>query len=476
MKGLTLIPKEERRLQVLNGVLERRWRVSEAAMVLGLSARQTWRLLTAYRSQGAAALAHGNRGRAPWNRLAAAVREQVVALAKSPLYEGCNHQHFTELLAEREGIALSRPTVRRYVCAAGLRSPRKRRAPKHRSRRERMPQEGMLVQWDGSRHDWLEGRGPWLTLVGSIDDARGTVPAAHFRQQEDAQGYFLVLRDILITQGVPLAIYRDRHGIFERRAQDAWTRAEELVGEQLPTQVARALAELGIQSIPAYSPQAKGRIERLWETFQDRLVIELRLAEASTLEAAEAVLQAYLPRFNARFEVAPAESERAYRPLPTGLKVDQVCCFKYQRTVAPDNTVRLESQRLQLLPDPYRASYARAQVEVHERLDGSLAAYYQGRCLATTPAPLEAPVLRARSGKRVPGSHTPLRQEPPVKATTITAVAVGKWTTPDRMSEPLPQVVVHLSTAGGRLRTPAPDHPWRKGSQKRTGLTKSLTT
>ena len=165
----------------------------EAVEVLGLSLRHVRRLLAAYRKEGAAALAHGNRGRKPSHALAAGMKRQVLKLAQST-YQGCNNQHFTELLAEREGISLSRSSVRRILLEAGIRSPRKRRPPKHRSRRERYPQEGMLLQTDGSRHDWLEGRGPWLSLIGAIDDATGRVPHALFRYQEDAQGYFLLLR------------------------------------------------------------------------------------------------------------------------------------------------------------------------------------------------------------------------------------------------------------------------------------------
>jgi hypothetical protein len=361
------------------------------------------------------------------------MREQVVTLARDLRYRGCNHTHFTELLAEREGVRLSRPTVRRLLGAAGLTSPRQRRAPQHRSRRERMPQVGMLLQWDGSPHDWLEGRGPRLTLIAAVDDATGIPVAARFRHQEDAQGSLLVLRDVLRSKGVPLALYHDRHGIFQRATREPWTLAEELAGARAPTQVGRALAELGIQSIAAHSPQAKGRIERLWGTFQDRLVAELRLAEAGTPQEADRVLQAYLPRFAQRFGVPAAQPDSAYRPLPAGWDPDTVCCFKYPRTVGNDNTVRLGEYRLQIQPDAYRASYARATVEVQERLEGSLAVYYQGHCLATLPAPPEAPVLRARPGRRV---------------------LLPSGTGTDRRT---PAVI-----PGGPPPKPGPDHPWRQ--------------
>ncbi len=266
----------------------------QAAEVLRLSLRQVRRLVAAYRKEGAAGLAHGNRGRKPRHALRADVKEDVVALADSK-YTGFNTQHFTELLVEREGIGLSRSSVRRILLGAGIGSPRKRRAPKHRSRRERYPQEGMLLQVDGSRHDWLEGRGLWLSLVGAIDDATGKVPYALFREQEDAQGYFLLLQHIVLDYGIPQALYHDCHSIFLVSDRVPLSLEEQLNGKRQPTQFGRLMQELGITSIAALSPQAKGRIERLWGTFQDRLVSELRLAGARTIDEANRMLGGFLP-------------------------------------------------------------------------------------------------------------------------------------------------------------------------------------
>ena len=209
MKGLTLTTKEQTRIQVLNGVIEGKVTVAEASGLMGVSERHAWRLLAAYRGEGPAAVAHGNRGRRPATTTCPQTREKVRELAEGP-YAGFNHTHLTEMLAEREDIHLSRSTVRRVLLAGGLPSPRRRKAPRRYSRRERYPQEGMLLQIDGSRHDWLEGRGPYLTLVGAVDDATGTIPFALFRQQEDAHGYMLLLKDIIERHGVPLALYSDR--------------------------------------------------------------------------------------------------------------------------------------------------------------------------------------------------------------------------------------------------------------------------
>jgi transposase len=209
MKGLTLTTKEQTRLSILNTVLERRCSVAEAAQLVGVSERHMWRLLAAYRKEGAAALSHANRGRMPINVTPPNIQAQVVTLARDR-YKGVNHTHLTELLAEREGIVLSRSTLRRLLSGAGLPSPRHRLPPRHRCRRERMPQEGMLVQIDGSCHQWLGERGPWLTLYLALDDATGTVPCALFREQEDTEGYFRLMKGIIQRRGIPLALYSDR--------------------------------------------------------------------------------------------------------------------------------------------------------------------------------------------------------------------------------------------------------------------------
>ena len=176
---------------------------------MGLSVRQLRRLLARFRKEGAAGIAHGNRGRRPHNKLDDSVGAKVKELAESK-YSGVNTLHFSELLGEHEGLRLSRSTVRRVLVGAGIKSPRTRRTPRHRSRRERRAQQGMLLQMDGSPHDWLEGRGPSFCLLGAIDDATSEVPYALFREQEDTRGYFELMEHIVATHGIPLAVYRDR--------------------------------------------------------------------------------------------------------------------------------------------------------------------------------------------------------------------------------------------------------------------------
>ncbi len=287
--------REQARLQVLNSLLAEQIALDQAAELMGVSTRHARRMRAAYRDRGAVPLAHGHRGRKPANATSELVVADVVHLARTR-YEGANHTHLSELLNEREGIDIGRTTLRRILVDAGLSSPRRRRPPKHRVRRQRMPQEGMLIQLDGSYHRWLGEAGPQFTLLLAVDDATGAVVNALFCQQESARSYFLMMQELVQSYGAPVALYADRHAVFKH------TPGSGLAGA--PTQFSRAMDELGIQMIFALSPQAKGHVERAAETFQDRLVTELRLGGATTIAEADGVLQGFLPRFNARLPPA----------------------------------------------------------------------------------------------------------------------------------------------------------------------------
>ena len=355
--------KEQARLQVLNSLLAEHMTLDQAATLMGVTTRRTRRILAAYREKGAASLAHGHRGRRPAHATPDAVVAGVVRLARTR-YEGANHTHLSELLSERDGIAIGRTTLRRILVNAGLSSPRRRRPPKHRVRRQRMPREGMLIQVDGGHHPWLGDQAPPFTLLIAVDDATGTVVNALFCEQEDSRNYFLLIHGLVQRCGIPVALYTDRHAVFRH------TPGAGLPG--MPTQFSRAMGELGIQMIFARSPQAKGRVERAAGTFQDRLVTELRLAGGSGIGAANRVLEQFLPRFNRRFGVPQQHPEPAFRPLDPQLCLDQILCFKHRRRVAKDNTVRFQLHTLQLLPERERPSYAGATVEVLEGLDRRL--------------------------------------------------------------------------------------------------------
>ena len=206
MENVTLKPKEQTRLQVLNSLLAEHMTLDQAAILIGVSPRHTRRILAAYRKKGAASLAHGHRGRKPANAIPETTRSRVVHLART-VYEGANHTHLSELLSEREGLDMGRTTLRRILVNAGLSSPRRRRPPKHRVRRQRMPREGMLIQMDGSYHRWLGDDGPQFTILFAVDDATGCVLNALFCNHEDTSSYFLLMRGLLQRRGIPLALY-----------------------------------------------------------------------------------------------------------------------------------------------------------------------------------------------------------------------------------------------------------------------------
>ena len=377
--------KEQQRVDVVTRWIAGALTTGEVAATLGCSERTAWRLRAALLGQGIMALSHGNRGRPSPRRLSGDVRDRVAELARTT-YAGVNDCHLSELLAERDDIGVPRSTLRRVLREAGIASPRVRRPPRHRSRRERMAQEGQLVQVDGSPHRWLGDRAPAMSLVGGIDDATGIVTGAVFREHEDGVGYFLLLLGMCRRHGIPACLYRDRSGIFApaRRGQRPPDEA---------TQVGRALTELGIGTIIARSPQAKGRVERLWGTFQDRLVSELRLAGVSDMVSANAQLPDFIDRFNARFGVPPAMDQPAWRPVPADLDLGRVCAFRYRRMVGNDDTVRVEGAVLQL-PGILGRALAGRRVEVELRLDGRLLVVHHGRTLLAVPAPPDPSRLR----------------------------------------------------------------------------------
>ena len=287
--------------------------------MMGVIARHTRRILAAYRQEGAAALAHGNRGRRPANATPETMMGGALHLVRTR-YAGVNHTHLSELLREREGIDIGRSTLRRILVSAGVSSPRRRRPPKHRVRRQRMAREGMLIQIDGSHHRWLGEDGPQFTLLLAVDDAMGAVASALFCPEETTRDYFQMLEGLIRRWGIPLSLYADRHTVFN---------ATPGTGQKvrIATQFARAMDELGIQMVFARSPQGKGRVERMAGTFQDRLVSELRLAGASNIPEAIRVLEDFLPRFNERFRVQAQQEDVAYRPLDPDVCLDRIFCL-----------------------------------------------------------------------------------------------------------------------------------------------------
>ena len=398
--------KEFQRVKVIENAAGGRLSVREASRLLQLSERQVQRLKRRYRPHSVGWVQHGNRGRSmPW-AVSIPQKQLILNLARSK-YQGFNDSHLAEKLRVGENLIVSRETVRRILRAAKLASPQKRRPRKYRSRRVPRPRCGMMVLTDASRHDWLEARGPALTLIGFQDDATSQILAAHFQlEAENTLGYLRSLHTMITTHGVPLSLYRDRHSIFQRN-DSHWTLAEQLAGKQSPTQLGRALDELGIEQIPANSPQAKGRIERAWRTCQDRLVSELRLAQATTVDQANTVLARFCADYNQRFARPAADAASDFRRLPRRFDLARCLSLHYQRVVGADHTVTLGALPIALPPLPAHRGYAGETVELSHQLDGTLRAYRGDALLIALPLPLREhaerrPVHLTSAQKRKP--------------------------------------------------------------------------
>ena len=396
MRTITLNPKQQREVEILTRVEAGALDVGVASELLGVSVRQVRRLRVRFRQEGLAVGVHGNCGRPPTNRTAPAVREQILVLAgPGGKYQDLNVCHLQELLAEEEEIVIGRSTLDRLLKQAGLRQVAKRVRRVHRRCRLRRAAEGMLLQMDSSPFAWLEARGPHADLVGAIDDATGKVLFLRLRPSEDQIGYLWLLRSVAQRYGLPMSIYHDRHTILRSPKQP--TLEEQLAGQAPMSQIQRVLAELGIESIAAYSPQAKGRIERLWGTLQDRLTKELRLAGISSLEAANAFLPAFIARYNARFAKAPQDPHSAWVPLPDDLDLNYYFALRETRTVRADHCISFAGRLLQLLPAPREPSLVGQRITVHVVPEGDIYLYHGQRplahrlCVAPAPAAPQPP-------------------------------------------------------------------------------------
>ena len=440
METFTLSRKELHRPGLLKALCGGRLNNGQVAAALGITVRQVRRLKGRFEQGGPAALAHGNRGRPSPRRLPAAVREAVVRLMTTA-YRGFNDTHLTEKLREHHALVVSRESVRRLRQHLGLRPTRARRAP--RARRRRVPEaaRGALVQIDGSPFAWLEARGPELVLLGAVDDATTEILALQFRPAEDVHGYTTLLRDVFTHHGLPLAVYGDRLNLLVRN--DAhWSVEEQLAGAQAPTHLGRMLQALAIGYVAAHSPQAKGRVERLWGTLQDRLVSELRLRDIGTVEAAPAYLPEFIADFNRRFGKPPAQSQAVWRRPPRDLALILGC--RYRRVVARDNTVRLGPRVIQLRG---ARSYAGLTVDVRELLDGRVVVLPDDVIRGEAPAPSSLFILKPR---RAPSDDRRPRR---------TAAPRG-----------LPQRLPPLAPNTHTGHRPLPTHPWVRAKKREIRL------
>src|SRR6266481_6036722 len=446
METFTMSRKELPRAGLVTAAVAGRISNREGAAALQLTPRQFQRLKQRMRQAGAEGLRHRGRGRPSHRRLPAGVCARVQALLQDR-YAGFNDTHLTEKLRELHGLTISRESVRRLRRALGLAAVHRRRPAQHRARRPREQASGQLLQLDGSPHDWLEGRGPTMTLLGAIDDATSVVVALHFRPTEDLHGYATLFQQVFATAGLPVALYGDGVNILVR-TDHHWSLAEQLAGAQAPTHLGRVLQELGIGYVQARSPQGKGRVERLWGTLQDRLVSELRLRTVSTRAAANAFLPEFLADFNRRFAQPPAQPQAVWRRPPRELALVLSC--RYTRRVARDNTLRLGPRLLQIPRGPHGRSYAGRRVEVRELLDGRLIVLADGQIIARAPTPDPDFTLTPRSH---PSAQRPRPRRPAAP----------------RLDTALAQLAAALPVL------PARPHPWRRAYNPRLAIKAGYT-
>lgn len=401
---ITLTEAEMKKVLILEKVMDRKLTVREAAELLELSTRQVIRLKKIYQQEGAQGLAHKNRGRKPIHTIPKSIREQVIQLYRTT-YHGSNNCHFAELLEEKESVKLSPSSIRRILVTEGLKQNKERRRNKTHQPRDRKTQAGMLWQIDASPHAWLEDRGPQLTLHGAIDDATGQVVGAVFRLTETREGYFAVMRQAIESYGIPLGLYSDRHNIF-RSPNEKLTLEQELAGVQQPlSQFGKAMAELQMTHIKAMTPQAKGRIERLWGTLQDRLMIELRLLNISTLEAANAVLPGLIEKHNTRFAVEPKEEASAYRSLSNDTDLTYVFSIREQRQIGPGQTLSYNSKLYTLASKATPNFEPRTLVEVRETMKGEVVIFHENQAIPLRE--IEKPQRQIQQKTKKAGSAQP---------------------------------------------------------------------
>jgi transposase len=359
-------------LNILNRWESAELNQEEAAELLGVNVRTFRRWTRRYEEEGEAGLVDRRLGKASGKRVPVDRAEEVERLYRER-YPGFTVKHFHEHLIKDHGFGWGYTWTKLHLQWKGVvgKAPRK---GAHRRKRERRPLPGMMLHQDGSRHAWLEGE-PALDLIVTLDDATGAIYSAFLVEEEGTASTFRALNEVFSQHGLPMSLYTDRGSHYFRT-----TRAGE-IDRACPTQVGRALAQLGVEHIGAYSPQARGRSERAFGTLQDRLVKELRLAGIATVEAANAFIRdVYLPAYNARFAVEPAGRGSAFTPAP-GVDLGEILCVQEERQVGNDNCVAYRTLKLQIPETPMRAHFVRARVKVHVYPDGSHAVFHGPRCI-----------------------------------------------------------------------------------------------
>jgi len=397
--------RELKRLHVVQKVIEGSLRQTEAAEMLSLSIRQTGRIINRVKEEGAQGVVHRSRGRQSNRKLPQEVKDKVLALYRQH-YRGFGPTLAQEKLLERDGIFISDETLRLWLIGAEL-WKKKRKGRQHRQWRPRKDRYGQMIQVDGSHHDWFEGRGPACVFMGYIDDATGKV-YGRFYEYEGTIPAMDSFRRYIRKNGLPMSLYMDKHSTYKSTGEP--TIEEQLSGTEPMSEFGRALKELGVQLIHAHSPQAKGRVERLFNTLQDRLVKEMRLRGISSIAEANEFVKEYLQIYNRRFAKKAAEAENLHRPIPKGLNLHRILCIKTERTLKNDFTIA-HDRKLYQIEDAVKTK----KLMVEEYTDGLMAIWCQGYKVKFRQIMIK----------------------------------------PEKLPKPLPELTRRKTS------TPAKDHPWR---------------
>ncbi len=404
--------RELKRLKVIQEAIGRHITQRAAALIVGVSERHVRRLVRAVREEGERGIVHKARGRPSNRRVSEEVKERVLKLYGKK-YRGFGPTLASEKLMEMDGIKMSDETLRKWLMEAGL-WKKKRKRSSHRQWRPRKECFGEMIQIDGSHHDWLEGRGPELVLMGYIDDATNNV-FGRFYDYEGTIPAFASFKSYVRKYGLPQSVYLDKHTTY--KSPGKLTVEEELEGIEKPqSQFERALDELGVEVIHAHSPQAKGRVERLFGTLQDRLVKEMRLVGTKTKEEANGFLKDYLPKYNKRFRVCAANQTDVHVRLPRYFNLDSYLCVKTKRTIRNDNTIACNGKLYQL-----EERVKTRKITVEERLNGSLHITSNGTSLKyreITERPKKEAQAKSPRKTYIPPKDHPWRRWQPQKSLT----------------------------------------------------------
>ncbi len=343
--------KDLKRATLIEACINGKCTVKQVAEILGISERRVKQIKKEVKENGVKSIQHGNRGRKPKNTIPDEIKQKILELRSSYEYEISNFKHFQELLKERENIEISYSALYKILRNAGIKSPKKHRKSKLHHRRKRKEAEGMMLQADGTPFDWFE-TGEKYSLHGFVDDATGKITGLYMCKNECLLGYLEVLRQTLENFGIPISLYPDKYSVFfpPKKVSDHLTIEEQLNGRQKGiTQFGRIVEELGIEMFPASSPQAKGRIERLWETLQSRLVTEFRINKITNIDEANIFLVEFIKRYNSKFAVKPSNNSSVFLKLPKRYNLDELLCVKFERTIDNAGVFSINNSKFQIL-------------------------------------------------------------------------------------------------------------------------------